>query len=365
MAQYNSVEADTLRQKPPDVGFDNGVSCPVCGSSQTAGRFKKSAKECAAVLVPTDEDPDRHADLIRHIEGLWGRCEVEIRHCPKCRFGFAHPYVAGDPEFYRLSYLRRAYPSIKWEFTRTIEALRKMNMAKESRAILELGAGEGFFLDLITPQLIPKERCWATEYHPDSQAELSSKGYRALDPDFLARQWPADELPTDGQFDTIFLFQVLEHMDNTREVFIRLRELLCPGGSVFIAVPSTPRIDFNEANGSLFDTPPAHIGRWRPESFQAAAEASGLTVAATEYEPFKLSKYCKDDAYLHHRARSLKEGSIAGAVRSIGHPSLRRYAIIADSILAAPIRVPVWLRAARHKALGGALWVHLIKAEFR
>jgi SAM-dependent methyltransferase len=275
--------------------------------------------------------------------------------CARCEFGFSDPFVAGTTDFYALSAVRDGYPSDKWEFDKTIESLEQLDL--DGGNILEIGAGAGLFLAKIAPKRVPPANITAIDYNPRSVSKLEEAGYRALLGDF--RQ----VLDFPGRYRAIFLFQVLEHMDDPHGVFSSLHLLLEPGGHLFIAVPNPHRIDFNESSASLNDMPPNHIGRWRRESFDRIAQTHGFNVEEVALEPFSLQRFISMDIGYYYLQMAQKEGTLAEWSRSLRSTRAGKALMFVTGAMYAPARVPLWLAAgSRLQGLGNSLWVHLSKA---
>ena len=270
--------------------------------------------------------------------------------CRDCTFGFAWPFVAGDQEFYRLAYPRSSYPRMKWEFQKTVDAWS----AEGTGAVLEIGAGDGFFLDILRLKgSLEGRKVVATEYYDGAIGQLRAKGYLAIQGDVRREALPAD------RFSAIFMFQVMEHMDGIDDLFGVLHRMLDPGGDLFVAVPNKHRTQFNEDHGSLIDCPPNHIGRWTGRAFREAGRLFGFEVVEEQVEPFSIGAFLKSDIHYSHRRRSQRAGSLAGLARSVKSPALRRLAIQAEAAAMAPSRIATWLKARKDGELGGALWAHL------
>ncbi|RWP06707.1 class I SAM-dependent methyltransferase [Mesorhizobium sp.] len=323
--------------------------CPVCCGENTQSRITVSAAAAASHFISQAEDRPRHIELVAHIAKLWKGDQSKLMECRNCQFGFAWPYIAGDAAFYNLAYPRSGYPAMKWEFKRTMAA-----WVPSRGAILEVGAGDGFFLDLARRAVKDIGPIFATEYYDGAVERLRGKGYSPVHGDVRSHF-------TDGQkFDAIFMFQVLEHMDGVAELFDKLANLMNVGGDLFVAVPNKARTQFNEDNGSLLDCPPNHIGRWTDRTFLVLADRFGFRLVKAEIEPFSALTFVKQDLHYSHRRRS-QLGGLAGRVRSIRNEKLRRAAIVAETLLHAPTRLPVWFKATRRGDLGNALWGHFQK----
>ncbi|MEZ6123682.1 MAG: class I SAM-dependent methyltransferase [Planctomycetaceae bacterium] len=314
-----------------------------------------TAREAAANFVSISEDCDRHEQLVEHIENLWGSTFAQLMECEDCGFGFSNPFVSGDPEFYRLAYVRSAYPTARWEFDHTLDCLG--GRLSSVRSVLEIGAGDGVFLDLLRPQLGSDVEIHATEFYQGGLCKLREKGYFAHSGDFRCLPEVAERT-----FDLIFMFQVLEHLNDVTQVFEQLRKMLRPGGEVFVAVPNKRRTTFNEENHSLIDMPPNHVGRWEPRTFDRLAERTGFDLVSHRFQDCSVRQFVKTDIYYSHCRRAQEPGSLAGWLRSIERGGLRKAAIISEMLLFAPTRLAVWRRAANRNDLGGALWAQMRRA---
>jgi Zn ribbon nucleic-acid-binding protein len=120
--------------------------CPACNKADLQSNFSVSASQAAQSIVLPTGDFERNRRLQAHIHALWGGDRCDILTCRHCGFGFSHPFVAGDAEFYNLANSDVSYPKAKWEFRRTIDALKASR--RPNASVLEVGAGDGFFLDL-------------------------------------------------------------------------------------------------------------------------------------------------------------------------------------------------------------------------
>jgi SAM-dependent methyltransferase len=337
----------------------NSVACPTCSRTDVDLILTVSATEAAQSVILPKSDHVRNERLTRHIQALWGTDRCRILKCQHCGFGFSWPFVAGDAVFYNLANSDVVYPEIKWEYHRTIEALRSRNGA--AMTALEVGAGDGFFLDLVSPSLIKPESILAVEYNDKSIANLKRRGYQTTSVDI--RDSSFDDRR--NGFDVIFMFQVVEHMDKVGELFDRLRYLLKPNGSAFIAVPNPRRIEYQESHASVLDMPPNHIGRWTPEAFFELSKRAGLRLVASEIEPLDWIEFLKHDiSYSHIRRTQLDPDGVPARIRSLPRSRYRRVAEAMAAAMFIPSRFGSWLAAySDRKNMGGSLWVKLEAPE--
>lgn len=330
------------------------TECPVCRARVTESGWRVSAEEAAQHFVSVEGDAKRHEDLAQCIRRLWKQEDCTIAHCSECGFSFAVPFVAGDKSFYNIAYPRPSRVSQKWDFGRTLSELSSLNRRMDS--VLEIGAGFGNFLDKVADIYVPRSGVHAIEYHDVKVSKLTQKGYTAIDKDVRSLQ-------LNQKFDAIFMFQVVEHMDDVDTLFEKLSSLLNRSGLLFISVPNAKRTDFQEAHESLRDMPPNHIGRWSAQAFRIIAARHALRMEKHEIEPFSLKAFAKKDLHFFYLRRSQETGTIENWSRSLRAKALGKWLGSAVAALNAPRRIRVWSEAARRADLGMALWVMFRRGE--
>ncbi len=320
-------------QRPAEVATlqDRGDACPACGAGAAPVRHKHSVAAAAEHLVPVARAPERNAELRDRLAELFGGDCVLVRRCEKCGFWFADPFVSGTPEIYNLiTEGSELYPADRFEFDLTIEAL-----PTGSIDLLEIGAGDGAFLRKARAAGVHGRVC-ATEYDDGSLASLGAipgvETFR-LSPQDLAGRRP-------GVFDAICMFQVLEHMDRVDDVFASLRELMAPGGQLFIGVPNDASVNVQEEVTGFWEMPPNHIGRWTRAAMESVASRHGFAVLDHRYEPVNALTELWEMAKCRCQARAYEPSSIAGRVnawpvRTVRGPTKRLLAVW-DLVLLSP-----------------------------
>jgi SAM-dependent methyltransferase len=220
--------------------------------------------------------------------------------------------------------------------------------------VLEIGSGFGYFLGQLAPGHVAAEQVIALEYNDAARAQLAAKGFLAMACDVRS----ASLDPWRGQLAAVFLFQVLEHMDNLHALTSRLNELTRPGAAIFMAVPNHERTAFNEAHASLRDMPPNHISQWTPRALQRLAGTAGWRLDDCEREPFSWPAFMRGDLVYAHMRRAQKAGTLSNKVRSRPRGRTRQVAEAALALASFPARIPHWLAAAgQARSLGNSLWV--------
>lgn len=108
-------------------------------------------------------------------------------------------------------------------FNRKSRVFRKklVDILLKSQAVLDIGCNDGLFLD------DAKNFCLKTsgvEYSHEARTLCSAKGHQVFK--------SLDEV--DSRFDLITAFDLVEHLYNITEFFVKCKELLAPGGRIVI-----------------------------------------------------------------------------------------------------------------------------------
>lgn len=330
------------------------INCPACDQTCTAPpRHSVSATEAAQAFVLKEEFPQQNRDLIGLIQKIWQGNRCDIYQCAHCKLSFAWPFVAGNDEFYNLAYPYSDYPTRRWEWDQTVAALQGSRL--QDGPVLEIGSGFGYFLQKISPRPVPAEHVVAIEYNDFSRNRLKGLGFDAHAEDIRSASFDG----YCGKFSAVFMFQVLEHMDDLAGVVARITQLCQPAASVFIAVPNHLRIDYNESHKSLIDMPPNHISRWTQQAFSQLGARAGWQIVDYRTEPMSWPDFIKEDLVYAHMRRAQRPGSLANLARGRRRTRLRVMVEGMVALAAAPLRLSSWLDAARTPGpLGGSSWVH-------
>jgi SAM-dependent methyltransferase len=267
----------------------HGSACPVCKNQKSHVLYTVNSKEAALHFKTTGwhdpNDLNRFETLKQTIESLWNQNEGHVVECKACKFVYAHPYIAGNADFYNGAF-DDGYPSEKWEFEQTLKSVKQQKHFPNLK-ILEVGSGIGFFLKHLLSLGISPSSIEATEYSKQGVKALKDLGVTVYEADIRALY--ANNVIKASDYDMIFVFQVMEHLDSLGEFMSVMQNLLKPGGNFYMAVPNPNRIRFNELNGGFLDIPPNHINRFSPQSLDILAKENGFKIINMQTEPEKLS----------------------------------------------------------------------------
>lgn len=329
-----------------------GPSCPACTRVCANGPDRHfDVDEAAQHFVLREEYPQRHYELVQHIRDLWASDRCASWTCRACGMGFAQPFVAGDGAFYNMAYPYTHYPERRWEFEASIRSLD--DAALVDGPVLEIGSGFGWFLRRLAPRFVAFDQIVSLEFNEQATPRLSAMGCHVHSCD--VRDRVLDKYS--GQLAAVFMFQVLEHMDDLDALIVRLNDLVRPGGDIFVAVPNKQRLDFNAAHGSLLDMPPNHLSQWTTTALRAFAARAGWRVSALQREPLGWHSFMKQDLTQSHVRRAQVRGSLANRVRCKPRSNARSVAEAGLALAAIPERLPAWAEARRRlDELGESLW---------
>ena len=199
---------------------------------------------------------------------------IEYWSCPTTGFcWYSPPEAAGGGELYmQLEKFDWYYMEDKWEFSAALDLL------KEASAVLEVGVGEGHFLQAARSR---GHSGYGVELNPQCAARV-----RAMD--FEIHELMLDELKetTDKRFDAICAFQVLEHVPDPREFFEGMMGMLKPGGKMVLSVPNAAVMrKIDPHNQGLLNQPPHHMGHWDENVFRALEHFLPVRVRSVHREP--------------------------------------------------------------------------------
>jgi SAM-dependent methyltransferase len=242
--------------------------CLLCESSRIDIADSVSGTELRSLwkCLGSDLDDAAYGPITRD-------AEVNLYRCLDCGFQFYEPDFAGSGEFYEALMATRPYPLGSPEFPYAIDFAIKHGI----RSVLDVGGGEGAFLDLA------KKAGLATagvELNRHAADMCTAKGHRMFSK-------PMEDITLaelDGGAELLTLFQVVEHVRSPVDFVAAAARLVRPGGHLMIAVPSEERM-LGLLHHDPANWPPHHVSRWRGEDLEQLAKRTGLVVVDQSADP--------------------------------------------------------------------------------
>lgn len=141
--------------------------------------------------------------------------------------------------------------------------------APKMTSFLEIGCGTGFVLSAVQ-RAFPQTQIYGAEYFAQG---LSLAQQRTPDATFF--QLDARDMPFDAEFDTIGLFDVLEHIKEDQETLTEVARALRVGGILILTVPQ------HQFLWSVADEYKHHERRYSRDELLQKVKTAGLDVLDT------------------------------------------------------------------------------------
>jgi 2-polyprenyl-3-methyl-5-hydroxy-6-metoxy-1,4-benzoquinol methylase len=150
-----------------------------------------------------------------------------------------------------------------------------------SRSFLDIGCGDGRYLDLFERRGIPKDRIYGLDLADEQVRQLCRRGYRA----YRRRVEDCSEIPA-GSIDLATMFHVIEHVADPVRVVRKIAEWLSPGGALVIETPSLDSWDARLFKRQWWGNYhiPRHWTLFDAGTLRRLLEACGLTVRYCAYQ---------------------------------------------------------------------------------
>jgi 2-polyprenyl-3-methyl-5-hydroxy-6-metoxy-1,4-benzoquinol methylase len=290
---YDSVKSQMT------VPLDLPMRCPVC-----------------ALEEGQPEVIERHSTQFQ--SQTWS---YTIYRCALCYSQFAWPRKAAPPEWYAE---QGEYYGWRWEFDlflHDVKVLRSSGLQRESFRILEVGCGEGLLLESLSPY----GDAWGLEWNHRAAEIGTAKGLRVETTNLSAFR---DANPS-MKFQIAGCFQVIEHLERPDEFLVQMREVLTPGGWLFLSIPNPDRYMLH-LERERWDFPPHHLTRFSKYGIKKLLDRFGFQVKRMIDRPI---------------GDSDKKAVLNKIYRKVPLPKRIRH-ILKLPILAACYPVALWMRGA-------------------
>ena len=160
------------------------------------------------------------------------------------------------------------YPSTRWEWAKVSELLASRPPPSK---LLEIGCGDGRFLELL--RSIRDVASVGLDPTESSAEVCHAKGLRVY-AETLSQY--VERRPSERRgFDFVVAFHCLEHVSDPIGLMEQMRDMLAPGGRIYVSTPYSPM----SWEGEWFDPlnhPPHHMTRWNRRAYEQLSATLGL-----------------------------------------------------------------------------------------
>jgi 2-polyprenyl-3-methyl-5-hydroxy-6-metoxy-1,4-benzoquinol methylase len=145
------------------------------------------------------------------------------------------------------------------------------------RRILDVGCGNGRFLEILRDAGSPEWRLEGIEIDAAAASACRAKGFRTQ----VGR---VEDFRDAEGFDAVVMLQLIEHVDDPVAICRRVFELLRPGGHFIIETPNLAGLDYGAFRGRCWGHYhfPRHWNLFSTESLQRMLREQGFEIARTE-----------------------------------------------------------------------------------
>lgn len=244
------------------------MNCPLCSSSRSITTRKYRVKDLRNSWNKTFGFDPFPEDLSIQ--------SIDKRKCSSCKLIYFDPPYYGDKNFYsKISQNAWYYESNKWEYDIAAEIVSDFS----PKSLLEIGCGNGYFLEKIQSL---GTSAHGVDINEDAVRFSKNKGLQVESRNLY-------DLET--SYDMVVLFEVLEHLDEPKQLFdFFTTKLISPGGYLIIAVPN-PDSFLKDIEMNLLDMPPHHNSSWSLDTFKYLSESYGLQLVDYKKEPLRYAHY--------------------------------------------------------------------------
>lgn len=227
------------------------------------------------------EDTQYIDSKIRNIEE---NSECKMYKCSKCETHFMYPLPKSEEleEYYDGKFREEVHTgayyedeTLKWVFNYfTPEAIKRVERVKKdlkkTDEILEVGCSVGYFLNAIVDNV---ESAYGTEWDSKARGYIENS---INHPSIKTAKNPED---FNKKFDKIFMFHVLEHIEDPVEFLTGLKQMLKENGKIYIEVPNVDDVMVKTFDCKAFEEfyyKKAHIFNFNEKGLKYIFEKCGF-----------------------------------------------------------------------------------------
>lgn len=150
---------------------------------------------------------------------------MEIYKCPHCGLGVTQNLKTQNSDYHRDETYIEEESLFKNIFLKRVNIISKL---KKPGKVLEIGCSTGIMLSLLQRE---KWQVKGVELSVKAAEIANKRGIQVLTQDFM-------KVKISEKFDVVILNHTLEHLENPAEVIKKVKNLLSPGGLIYIDVPN-------------------------------------------------------------------------------------------------------------------------------
>lgn len=265
----------------------------------------------------------------------WRYREYPIWACPVCALEFVVPMQGAPVSYYQARYTPAVAAALADDvhvgFRYTVDTFRRLTeqyLTPGQRRAVDIGCGPGYFLAQLKKLGFD---CLGLDFNPDV-VRVANEHYHVN-----ARVGRVEDLITlAARFDLALLIHVLEHVENPLGLLADIRQILDPGGLLFVELPNRDRLAVKRSlrRGQLVDGeyPPHHLTFWSARALTQALQRAGYDVLECRPRPFASENQI--ELFLRNRLRfpagpatTLPAGLLRGLGRGLGLQSEVLFAV--------------------------------------
>lgn len=258
----------TFRADAPEISVTPVPNCPVCGGQDR--RWFASGHDYEIETCRNEW----HFWSCRSCETVW----LDPRPAD-AELGTIYPstYYAYNMEKNVSSFAMKA--KMVLDRRKFANILKKADKAPES--FLDIGCGNGRYLDLFAERGIPRERIYGLELDEGQVESLRDRGFNA----WCRRVEECSEIAPES-IDLATMFHVIEHVADPDAVVARIAEWLRPGGRLVIETPNIDALDARLFAGRWWGGLhiPRHWTLFQRDSLARLFARNGLELESVGYQ---------------------------------------------------------------------------------
>ena len=215
-------------------------------------------------------------DVSEYFKGL---SYIHIYKCLDSNYKFYFPFhISGKDSLYEKLQKNNGYYQLR------LEHKIAESFFKADSSILEIGCGNGFFLEEL--QRTRKILCTGLEFNQDAVRAGQSKGLNILAEDISNYSTQHYE-----EYDIVCSFQVLEHVVEVHDFIQAALDSLKVGGKFIIGVPNNNPYLYKYDMYHTLNLPPHHMGLWDVDSLDNLQDIFRIEVDRILVEPLQVHDY--------------------------------------------------------------------------